>query len=168
MVLVAKKIATVAAAVVTLGSSTSSRLPHTPVDGSQTAPLPADLQRAREAVWRAWFANDRETLERLLPDDFVGIGWGGGPWDSQETALAGAAGFAASGPVDGAQLHRRSLAALRRRRNGLLQLPHRAPDWRRHHDPGGARDGGLRPARRRMGECGLAPGLRAVAPRVSS
>lgn len=97
MVLVAKKIATVAAAVVTLGSSTSSRLPHTPVDGSQTAPLPADLQRAREAVWRAWFANDRETLERMLPDDFVGIGWGGGPWDSQETALAGAAGFAASG-----------------------------------------------------------------------
>jgi hypothetical protein len=64
---------------------------------ASAAALPQDLQRARDAVWRAWFANDRHTLERLLPADFVGIGWGGGPWDTRDTALSGAAAFAASG-----------------------------------------------------------------------
>lgn len=51
----------------------------------------AELFAARDAIWRAWFANDRPVLERMLPMNFVGIGWGGGPWDDRQRALDGAA-----------------------------------------------------------------------------
>jgi ketosteroid isomerase-like protein len=57
----------------------------------------AELFAARNAIWRGWFANDRAVLERMLPDDFVGIGFGGGPFDTRASALQGAADFAAGG-----------------------------------------------------------------------
>lgn len=59
--------------------------------------LPAEIHAAREAVWRAWFGNDRAVLERMLPPEFVGIGWGDGPVDTRESALAGAADFVKGG-----------------------------------------------------------------------
>lgn len=50
-----------------------------------------ELYAARDAIWRAWFANDRAVLMRMLPENFVGIGWGGGVWDDRQRALDGAA-----------------------------------------------------------------------------
>jgi ketosteroid isomerase-like protein len=41
--------------------------------------------------------NDVETLTSMLPPEFVGIGFGGGAFDTQESALKGAADFASSG-----------------------------------------------------------------------
>jgi Domain of unknown function (DUF4440) len=57
----------------------------------------ADVVAARDAVWRAWFGNDQVVLQRMLPPEFVGIGWGGGAWDSRDTALRGATEFAKAG-----------------------------------------------------------------------
>ncbi len=68
---------------------------------SKPAPaLPADwetgLTTAREQVWRDWFAGSPKLAE-VLTDNFVGIGFGAGPWDTKETTLAGSRDFAASG-----------------------------------------------------------------------
>lgn len=64
---------------------------------AQHAPIPADLAAARDAIWRAWFTYDRPVLERMLPPEFVGIGWGGGAFDTRETALAASAEFVRGG-----------------------------------------------------------------------
>ncbi len=65
-----------------------------------TSSLPADweanLIAVREQVWRDWFSGS-PTLGDMLPDDFVGMGFGSGPWDTKETTLAGSREFAASG-----------------------------------------------------------------------
>lgn len=55
------------------------------------------LLDAREAVWRAYFAGDRTTLEKLLPDELLTIEAGGGEWGNRKAVLDGSAGFAASG-----------------------------------------------------------------------
>jgi hypothetical protein len=57
----------------------------------------AELLKTREAVWRAWFANDHEALEKFLPDDLIGINNGEEKWDTRAIALEGAAQFAADG-----------------------------------------------------------------------
>jgi len=57
----------------------------------------AELLRVREAVWRAWFAGDRATLERLLTDDFLALDGEGGPRPGREAQLEDAAAFHASG-----------------------------------------------------------------------
>ncbi len=54
------------------------------------------LLEAREAVWRAYFAGDRTTLEKLLPEDLVTME-PGGPWGTRNAVLEGSARFAASG-----------------------------------------------------------------------
>lgn len=55
------------------------------------------LLDAREAVWRAYFAGDRATLEKLLPEELLTIEAGGGEWGNRKAVLDGSAGFAASG-----------------------------------------------------------------------
>ncbi|MGE3617231.1 MAG: nuclear transport factor 2 family protein, partial [Gemmatimonadales bacterium] len=55
-----------------------------------------DLVAVREGVWRDWFAGGAG-LDSMLTDDFVGIGFGDGPWDSKQSTMAGAKEFAASG-----------------------------------------------------------------------
>ncbi|MBM4194861.1 MAG: nuclear transport factor 2 family protein [Gemmatimonadetes bacterium] len=72
---------------------TSAGSPVQAVDGA----FRADLFAARERIWRGWFANDTVVLAAMLPADFVGIGFGGGPFDTRETAMKGAADFAAAG-----------------------------------------------------------------------
>src|SRR5947209_2276974 len=57
----------------------------------------AELLKAREAVWRAWFANDRKALRRVLPDDTIGINNGEEKWEAPAAVLEGAAQFAADG-----------------------------------------------------------------------
>jgi ketosteroid isomerase-like protein len=52
---------------------------------------------AREAVWKAYFANDRAALERLIPDEAIAIDSGTRDWSDRAAILAGARRFADSG-----------------------------------------------------------------------
>lgn len=57
----------------------------------------ADLLATRELAWRAWFAGDHATLERMLPAEFIGIGWGDGPWSGKAETIASSTDYAAGG-----------------------------------------------------------------------
>lgn len=52
---------------------------------------------AREKVWRAWFANDRATLEKLIPEEVIAIDEAGEGWSDRAAVFAGAQRFAESG-----------------------------------------------------------------------
>jgi hypothetical protein len=64
-------------------------------------PLPEQQKKrlldAREAVWRAFFANDRAALEKLVPPETITIEPGGGEFGNQTAVLEGAGQFATSG-----------------------------------------------------------------------
>jgi ketosteroid isomerase-like protein len=64
-------------------------------------PLPDQMRKrlldAREAVWRAFFAGDRATLEKLIPEETVAIEAGDNNWSTRQTILEGAERFAKSG-----------------------------------------------------------------------
>ena len=55
------------------------------------------LLGAREAVWRAWFAGDRATLEKLIPEETVTIDAGHNDWSNRQTIFDGSARFAKGG-----------------------------------------------------------------------
>lgn len=55
------------------------------------------LLDAREAVWRAFFAGDRATLEKSLPPETKAIEAGDDAWSNREQVLANSADFAKSG-----------------------------------------------------------------------
>ena len=56
------------------------------------------LLDAREAVWRAYFSNDRAALEKLIPEETITIEAGGdNSWSSRKTILDGAERFAKGG-----------------------------------------------------------------------
>ncbi len=55
------------------------------------------LLDAREAVWRAYFAADRATLEKLIPEETVTIEPGGNQFGNRNAVLQGSAQFAKSG-----------------------------------------------------------------------
>ena len=57
----------------------------------------AQLLKARESVWRAWFANDRKNLEELVPEGSIAINSGEEKWQHQEEILQSATEFQASG-----------------------------------------------------------------------
>ncbi|MEW6207992.1 MAG: nuclear transport factor 2 family protein [Acidobacteriota bacterium] len=52
---------------------------------------------AREAVWRAYFTNDRAALERLIPEEAIAINDGSEKWADRAAILDGAERFARSG-----------------------------------------------------------------------
>jgi hypothetical protein len=52
---------------------------------------------AREAVWRAYFNNDRPTLERLIPAETIALDKGSKEFGDREKILAAAKAFADSG-----------------------------------------------------------------------
>lgn len=60
-------------------------------------PMKKRLLDAREAVWRAWFAGDRATLEKLIPDEAVAIESGDNKWSNRQAILDGSTQFARSG-----------------------------------------------------------------------
>jgi hypothetical protein len=81
---------------------------HTVVDPawrSQQTASPATLSPrarqqildSREAVWRAWFANDRAQLEEMLPDEAIAVESGSKEWQNRTAILDGAKRFADSG-----------------------------------------------------------------------
>jgi hypothetical protein len=49
----------------------------------------------REAVWKAWFGNDRAALEKLIPEEAIAIGDDG--WSNRAAIFASAKSFADSG-----------------------------------------------------------------------
>ena len=65
------------------------------------APLGDQMKKrlldAREAVWRAWFAGDRPTLEKLIPDETIAIESESNNWVNRQTILDGSTQFAKSG-----------------------------------------------------------------------
>jgi len=82
-------------------------LTQTPVLGFGGAGIPAchesqpispalrqEILQAREAVWRAWFANDREKLDWMIPAGTVAINAGAEEWEGREQVLAGSRAFA--------------------------------------------------------------------------
>lgn len=56
----------------------------------------SSLLAAREAVWRAWFANDTPKLAELIPPELIAIE-AGDKWQTREDELAGAKDFATKG-----------------------------------------------------------------------
>jgi len=52
---------------------------------------------AREAVWKAWFTNDRAALEKLIPAETIAIHTGEEGWSDRAAILAGAKRFVESG-----------------------------------------------------------------------
>jgi len=61
-------------------------------DGDRAAVL-----KARETVWRAWFAGDIKTLSSLVPPELITIDPGADKFGSHASNLEGSRGFAASG-----------------------------------------------------------------------
>jgi ketosteroid isomerase-like protein len=55
-----------------------------------------ELLAAREAVWRAWFANDGPRLAELVPPELIAIEQSE-KWENRDAVLAGAKDFAAKG-----------------------------------------------------------------------
>jgi uncharacterized protein DUF4440 len=53
------------------------------------------LLAKREAVWKAWFANDRATLEKVIPEEAIAIGDEG--WSDRAAIFASAKSFADRG-----------------------------------------------------------------------
>jgi hypothetical protein len=76
--------------------------PESAAEQNQTPRLLGDQMKkrlldAREAVWRAYFSNDRAALERLIPEETVAIEAGDNTWSNRSTIFEGADRFAKSG-----------------------------------------------------------------------
>ena len=57
----------------------------------------AAILKIREAVWRAWFANDTATLRELVPAEAIAISPSEDEWQTQADILRGAAEFQSQG-----------------------------------------------------------------------
>jgi ketosteroid isomerase-like protein len=55
------------------------------------------LLQVREAVWRAWFANDTKTLQALVPTDAIVITGGEEKWKHQLEVFQSSADFQSAG-----------------------------------------------------------------------
>ncbi len=55
------------------------------------------ILESREAVWRAWFSNDKATLEKLIPEDAIAVNSGDPNWQDRAAIFASAQQFAESG-----------------------------------------------------------------------
>jgi Domain of unknown function (DUF4440) len=56
-----------------------------------------ELLRAREAVWRAWFAGDTKTLDELVPTETIVMSGGEKEWKHQSDVLRSSAEFHSKG-----------------------------------------------------------------------
>lgn len=62
-----------------------------------TPQIRQSILEKRDAVWKAWFTNDRPTLEKLIPEEAIAINSGSKEWSNRAAIFAGAKGFAESG-----------------------------------------------------------------------
>jgi hypothetical protein len=74
----------------------------TPLAAQEYGPQPdaatrAEILALREAAWRTWFANDEAGFQRVVPEELVALGWGGGPWEDRAQTLAQMGEFAKGG-----------------------------------------------------------------------
>src|SRR5882672_4189956 len=81
------------------GSDTALHPESTEEQSASPRPLGDQMKQrlldAREAVWRAYFAGDRATLERLIPEETVTIEAGDNNlWSNRQTILDGSTQFA--------------------------------------------------------------------------
>ena len=60
-------------------------------------PVRKQLLAAREAVWRAYFANDRAALETLIPEETIAIEAGSATWSHRDAIFEGSKQFAKTG-----------------------------------------------------------------------
>jgi hypothetical protein len=60
-------------------------------------PRLARLLEDRQAIWQAWFTNDRSRLEQLLPNSVIGINNGDTTWQDRSAVLATAEAFVRGG-----------------------------------------------------------------------
>jgi ketosteroid isomerase-like protein len=60
-------------------------------------PMKKQLLEAREAVWRAYFSNDRTALETLIPEETIAIDAGNNTWGNRAAIFEGSAQFAKGG-----------------------------------------------------------------------
>jgi ketosteroid isomerase-like protein len=83
-----------------VGSDTTVHPDTLAAEAQQAQSLDADdkqeLLAAREAVWRAWFANDGPRLAELVPPELIAIEQSE-KWENRDAVLAGAKDFAAKG-----------------------------------------------------------------------
>ncbi len=56
-----------------------------------------ELLRARESVWRAWFAGDTKTLQALVPPETIVMSGGEKEWKHQSDVLRSSAEFHSKG-----------------------------------------------------------------------
>ena len=61
------------------------------------AEMRQQLLVAREAVWRAWFANNSAALEAMIPEEVIAIDAGTEEWSNRKAIFDGAKRFADSG-----------------------------------------------------------------------
>jgi hypothetical protein len=64
---------------------------------SAAEPIDPDVLKLRESAWRAWFAGDEKALLSMLPEDFLGIGWGGLEISDRSKTIASSRAFKESG-----------------------------------------------------------------------
>ena len=81
-----------AVAVLILGTVSSPVTAQGPVDSSTRA----ELERARDVVWRSWFAGDSQTLDRVLASALA-AGDDKDGWSDRKQAIADSREFAKSG-----------------------------------------------------------------------
>jgi ketosteroid isomerase-like protein len=60
-------------------------------------PIDPDVLAVREGAWRAWFSGDEAALRKVLPEDFLAIGWGGNQISDRDTTIASSRNFKESG-----------------------------------------------------------------------
>jgi ketosteroid isomerase-like protein len=84
------------------GSDTALHPESTEEQLQAPRPLPDEMKKklldTREAVWRAYFAGDRATLEKLIPAETITIEAGdNNNWSNRQAILAGSTQFSKSG-----------------------------------------------------------------------
>src|SRR2546423_9918678 len=57
----------------------------------------ASLMATREKLWRAWFSYDLKTLQKLIPDDALGVSSARDPWVDRDATLKQSEAFTKSG-----------------------------------------------------------------------
>lgn len=62
-----------------------------------TPEMRALILAKREAVWKAWFANDRASLEKLVPEEAIAINDGESGWSDRAAIFESSKKFAESG-----------------------------------------------------------------------
>ena len=84
-------------------SGSDTALHQETVEAQLQAPrtLPDEMKKrlldAREAVWRAYFAGDRATLEKLIPEETIAIESGHNNWSNRQMIFDSSAEFVKSG-----------------------------------------------------------------------